>query len=149
VAGDGRTGEPPDEPADEFYRRVLDQMPTPIVVVDSEGRIVYGNAYMSSSIRTSLDAASGRHLFEFVHPDDLGWAAEAFLALVEAGRVNEPWVEEPWTPVPMRVVDAQGNPLHVEVTGAHSVRDGRSTGSSTRSATRSATARNRICCARC
>lgn len=106
-----------------FFERVLDQIPTPIVVVDQVGGIVYGNRFMSETVGLQLDEAQGRNIVEFIHDDDVPWAIDAFTALSEAGRDDSPWASEPWAPVPMRVVDAHGHPIHVEVTGANSLHD--------------------------
>ncbi len=107
----------------DFYERVLDQIPTPIMVVDQVGGIVYGNRFMSHTVGLSLEEARGRNIIEFIHDEDVSWAIDAFGALSEAGRDDSPWASEPWAPVPMRVVDGSGRPLHVEVTGANSLHD--------------------------
>lgn len=130
-AGDQNAGvtEPADPTSDarpltaEFYQRVLDQIPTPIVVVDRAGTIVYGNRIISETSGLRLEEARGRTIMEFIHADDVPWAIDAFLALSEAGRDDSPWASEPWAPVPMRVVDTSGRSLHVEVTGANSLHD--------------------------
>lgn len=41
-----------------FDRHVLDHLPTPIVVVDQVGTIVYGNASAARTMRLTLDDAS-------------------------------------------------------------------------------------------
>ena len=99
-------------PTDDFYRRVLDQMPAPIVVCDDLGTIVYGNALMARTMGLTLEEARGRNIVEFVHADDRGWAVDAFLALVAAGTAESAWAAEPWATVRVQIVDDRGTVAH-------------------------------------
>ena len=97
-------------------------MPTPIVVVDQFGTIVYGNACMETMMRISLGEAQGRNIMEFIHPDDMGWAVDAFVALSEAGHDSRT-AHEPWAALPIKAVGDHGEPIHVEITGANVLTD--------------------------
>ena len=71
----------PERPA--FYRRVLDRCPTPVVVVDDSGSIVYTNeALMEMSGYSKVEGVQ-TSIFDYIHPDDAAWIADAFLRLTE------------------------------------------------------------------
>ena len=48
------------------------------VVLDGEGRITYASPAAESLLGCAPEALEGRSTFEFIHPDDLGRAKEAF-----------------------------------------------------------------------
>lgn len=103
----------PTEPA--FYRQVLDQVPTPIIVVDELGLIVYGNEAMIELGRWSKEEGIDASLLSYVHPDDIDWVAESFGALT-AGE-PDPVIDRPWSSIGLRLVAKNGDVVPVEVTG--------------------------------
>lgn len=103
----------PTEPA--FYRQVLGQVPTPIIVVDELGLIVYGNEAMIELGQWSKEEGIDASLLSYVHPDDIEWVAESFSALTSGE--PEQATERAWSSIPLRLVAQNGDVVPVEVTG--------------------------------
>lgn len=98
----------------EFYRRVLDHLPTPVVLLDEEGRFAYGNDRARDLVGITADDGIGRSAFDFAHPDDAAWIAEAFLSVVE----HRSSVERPESgAVLFRLVATDGTVVPVELLG--------------------------------
>jgi len=87
---------------------VADALPDAVLVVDQDGRVVWGNAAAERLFGMSLEHALGRSGLEFVHPDDLQLAALS-LTSVQSKEVG--------TPLELRIRTAGGWRL-VEVIGA-------------------------------
>jgi len=105
----------PDRP--EFYRRVLDRCPTPVVVVDDSGSIVYANeALMELSGYSKVEGVQ-TSIFDYIHPDDAGWIADAFLRLAEQQPDQAGWSDRPWSPIHTRMIGSDGATIPVEVRG--------------------------------
>ena len=111
----------PDFPQDpEFYRRVLQEIPTPLVVVSAEGRIVYGNnALVELTGWTKADGLEAS-IFQFLHPGDVEWIVEAFLTLAAT---PDSALGRPWAPVNCRMIRKDGTTLPVEVRGHDKMTD--------------------------
>ena len=99
----GRFPEPdlPEQPA--FYRHVLDCCPTPIVVVDNDANILYANDALSELSGYAKVEGVRTSIFEYIHPDDLEWIAEAFMLLAQPESVEADWKDRPWSPIHARM----------------------------------------------
>ena len=100
----------------EFYRRVLDYLPTPTVVLDDEARVTYLNLAAQEVFGLSVEAAIGLSALEVVHPDDVGWAAEVFANVLELG--PNPLERSKAGGIHFRVVTTSGDAVPVHITGA-------------------------------
>ena len=111
----------PDRP--QFYRQVLDHCPTPVVVVDDVGTIVYANeALMDLSGYSKVEGVQ-TSIFDYIHPDDVGWIAEAFVQLAEQDPNVATWRGRAWSPIHARMVDRDGVTIPIEVRGRDSTDD--------------------------
>ncbi len=105
----------PDRP--EFYRHVLDRCPTPIVVVDQGGSIVYANDALIELSGYSKVEGVQTSIFEYIHPDDADWIAEAFLLLARQDPGDVGWHDRAWAPIQARMIGRDGSTIPVEVRG--------------------------------
>lgn len=99
-----------------FYTRVLDLIPTPIIVIGSDATIRYGNSAMIELSGWGVDDAVGSSVFDVIHPDDRDEATAAFLAVLgdeESLTANGAH----WSPIRFRIVRRDGSALLVEVLG--------------------------------
>lgn len=72
---------PPDEAA-ERVRRILDELPEAILLLDSKGRIVWMSGSTRRLFGWTVDGSIGVSAFKFVHPDDQSRASERFADLL-------------------------------------------------------------------
>lgn len=104
----------------EFARRVLDKMPSPLLVVDETATVVYANTALLEMIGRTGEQAAGENILDYIHADDVAWLIEAFLDLAQAeadqDRRNLPSVH-------VRLLSSAGDTIPVEVTGARSIGD--------------------------
>ncbi|MEJ7800073.1 MAG: sensor domain-containing diguanylate cyclase [Ilumatobacter sp.] len=115
----------PDERASQkpaFYRRVLDEMPSALFVVDDAGRVMYANAAMLALVDWSPDFV-GRDIIDSVHPDDAGWVMDAFFALAAQPAQQPDRDRDRWAPVNLRIIASDASDFPAEVTGAGAVHD--------------------------
>ena len=104
---------------DEFAWRVLDQMPTAVLVVDSLAKVIYANAALVRLVGHFPAHDDGVSIFDYVHPDDASCLGEAYLALVQeddAEVLNRPSIH-------IRIISADGEIIPLEVTGARAITD--------------------------
>jgi diguanylate cyclase (GGDEF)-like protein/PAS domain S-box-containing protein len=114
----------PDAPeTSAFYRRVVEFTPTPVVVVDGVGAIVYANEALSRLGGWSIESGVGTSLFEYIHPDDANIVAEAFILLAGQTGTASPTPDRPWAPINLRLMSASGQAIPVEVTGRDKLDD--------------------------
>lgn len=113
----------PERPSADFHRRVLDRLPTALIVVDEAGLIVYGNESLERIAGWSSAEGIGTGIFEYIHPDDLEWLAEAFIKLADRDSHDPEVVDRPWAPLNFRLVSRTGEVVPVEVTGNGSLHD--------------------------
>ena len=113
----GRLPEPdlPEQPA--FYRHVLDCCPTPIVVVDNDANILYANDALSELSGYAKVEGVRTSIFEYIHPDDLEWIAEAFMLLAQPESIVADWQDRPWSPIHARMIGRNGRTIPIEVRG--------------------------------
>lgn len=101
-----------------FAAEVLDGMPTPLIVVDETGAILYGNSAIIELSGRQLHEALGHNIIEYVHPDDQQWIAETFLALIAETRDPDVWDTNPnWNAIQFLMVAKDGTAIPIEVTG--------------------------------
>jgi diguanylate cyclase (GGDEF)-like protein/PAS domain S-box-containing protein len=114
AAGSDQGGPIPVDPA--FYRAVLEQVPQPILVVDSRGAVAYGNPALEALIGWKLEDGAGHSIIEYLHPDDISWVVGSFTQLV-AQRSDESDDDRSWAAIQFRLIGADGSTVPVEVTG--------------------------------
>ncbi|HUC36678.1 MAG TPA: PAS domain-containing protein [Acidimicrobiales bacterium] len=78
---------------------LLDDLPDAVVVVDSEGKVIWGNRTAERLFGRPLDSAIGASGLELVHPDDLE------LALLSLVSVQG---KELGAPIEVRIATASG-----------------------------------------
>ena len=98
--------EPRDLPVDPLV--VLDGLPDMIVVVDPAGTAVQIHGDVRRVIGLDADAATGLTVFDFVHPDDLDRAIDAFAEAVRRPTLHLPML--------LRVRDGRGGWVDTECT---------------------------------
>ena len=109
----------PSLPADpRFYRRVLDHLPTPVIVIGELGVITYINRAMIALGDWTLDDDIGANVFDYLHPDDAAWVAEAFIGLGITADPEVPLGGPAWAAVNFRIITKQGQIVPLEVTGS-------------------------------
>ena len=86
-----------------FYQRVLDHLPSPVLVLRSDGTIVYGNQALLDMSGWTLEDGLGIQMLDVVHPDDQPWVIEAFGSVVNAGP-SEQAIGSSWSPVRFRII---------------------------------------------
>lgn len=105
----------------EFYRRVLEEVPSPIAVIDDQGRIIYGNRSARRWSGWSVEESVGRNLIDEIYPEDLAWAVEVFARATANEHLGE---DEPeWGTIVIRGVAGDGTVTPLEVTGANGLHD--------------------------
>ncbi len=87
-----------------------------MLVVDGDGRIVYGNRALEQMGGWNLEAELGQHFVNYIHPDDVDDVVEEFLELLEAADSDAAGVV-PWPSINTRLLAANGQTLPVRVTG--------------------------------
>ena len=104
----------------DFARRVLDKMPSPLLVVDGTATVIYANAALLAIIGRTGQHAVGEKILDYIHADDVIWLVEAFLDLTQ----SEPDPDRGDLPsVHVRLLSSSGETIPVEVTGARSISD--------------------------
>jgi len=106
----------------EFYRRVLDEWPSPVLVVDGNSHIVYANRALRDLGGWDIQANVGRSVLEYVHPDSAGPIAEAFFVLAEENQ-DDAFVKGPWASIHTKLVAENGQVIPVVVTGVGGLGD--------------------------
>lgn len=105
----------------EFARRVLDQMPTALLVVGQLGEVLYANAALVELVGHDPSNDTGISIFDYVHPDDATWLAEAYFDLVDEDEAEADAAVRP--SIHIRIITADGETVPLEVTGARSITD--------------------------
>ena len=82
--------------------------PDALLVVDGDGRLLWGSPSAATLLGHDPDAAVGTNIFERVHPDDLGYAAGALHETVRKDGLH--------IPVQIRVAHGAGHWTNVEIT---------------------------------
>lgn len=106
----------------EFYRRVLHEWPSPMLVVNEAGEILYGNRAIEQLGGWDIRTLVGRNVLLFVHPDDVEAITESFVAVTESDESNT-FGLAPWASINTRLVADNGHVIPVVVTGAGGLDD--------------------------
>lgn len=105
----------------EFYRRVLEEFPSPAAVFDELGCVIYANRAAREASGWTLDELVGQNMLTNIHPDEQAWATEVYIGATESAPMGE---DEPaWGTVLMHGIDAHGVVTPIEVTGANGLQD--------------------------
>lgn len=107
----------------DFYRRVLDHLPTPVIVVSAEGNITYGNKAAVELTGWSIDEAVGESLYQYLHPDDAPWVLEAFGNLIDSAEADAQLGASQWSSLRLRLLAKDGTVLPIEATGGAGLTD--------------------------
>ena len=106
-----------------FYVRVLDHLPTAVLVVGRDGMITYGNQALVDLSGWTVDEGIGMNMLDVVHPDDRDFVVEAFGNVVAAPDVEHSIEAEPWAPVRFRLCGRDGTVIPIEVAGGGGLTD--------------------------
>lgn len=101
---------------EEYYRRLTENAPEGIMVLDSEGVMRYYSQSMKRVLGYEEGENIGKSVFEFVHPDDVPKALNAFAGLIslDPGAVIS---------VEMRALRKDGSWRDIEVIGTNRLFD--------------------------
>jgi diguanylate cyclase (GGDEF)-like protein/PAS domain S-box-containing protein len=116
-------GHPKLQDSPGFYRRVLDHLPTPVIVIDQGGEITYANEAMVELTGWTFDEALGGSLFQYLHPDDATWVVEAFANLISTAEADEQLGASEWASLRLRVLAKDGTVIPIEATGGAGLTD--------------------------
>lgn len=111
----------PQDPA--FYKRVMDRWPSPLLVVDGLGQIVYLNAAGVALGALDLEKSVGKSMLDYVHPDDAESLTEAFLTIASDEESLSFDEGGDWATVHFRLVSEDGRTIPIEVVGAGGLQD--------------------------
>ncbi len=64
--------------SEQFYRTLISNSLDGMLLMDAEGKITFASASVKHVLGYEPEEVIERNGFEFVHPDDLKWAAESF-----------------------------------------------------------------------
>lgn len=120
---DAEPAGPPARTSESFHRRVLDRLPTALIVVDEAGLIVYGNEALERIAGWTAAEGIGTGIYDYIHPEDLDWLAEAFVNLADRENRSPDVVDRPWVPLNFRLVARDGHVVPVEVIGNGALHD--------------------------
>jgi diguanylate cyclase (GGDEF)-like protein/PAS domain S-box-containing protein len=105
-----------------IHRRLLDQMPTALLVVDPSGVISWANRAALRLVGATPEDGIGVSMLEFVHPEDRDWLVSSFLAMV-AAKGKERGDGNPWMSLNFQALHRDGSSIPIELTGAGAVDD--------------------------
>lgn len=103
-------------PEPEFYRRVLHFMPTPLLVANVQGEIVYCNQALLQLGGWDLEPGADRNMMNYVHPDDREWLIKAFIETAESP-VARVLSGRQWGDISFRLLTADGTALPIDLVG--------------------------------
>ncbi|MDC1390637.1 PAS domain-containing protein [Acidimicrobiales bacterium] len=72
----------------EFYRRVLHEWPSPVLVVNAAGEIMYGNRAIERMGNWDFRGSVGTSVLDYIHHDDAEMIAEAFFEWTNSADAN-------------------------------------------------------------
>jgi len=107
----------------EFYRRVLEHLPSPLMVVNSAGNVIYANQAMFTLGGWTELPDSDTTIANFIDPEDAGETIEAFAEIIDSPQARVLGGGQPWSEIYLRVVRADGSTLPVEIVGSGGLRD--------------------------
>jgi len=103
-----------------FYETVLDLVPTPVLVVNGDGTVSYGNHALRELSGWTVDDGLGMQMLDTVHPDDLPGVMEAYQNLASTS-TSGPTVPRPWLPIRFRIIARDGDIIPMEATGVNAL----------------------------
>lgn len=118
---DSRHQQLPQDP--RFYETVLDLVPTPVLVVNADGTVSYGNRALLELSGWTLDDGIGMQMLDAVHPDDLPSVMEAYQGVANASTSDQA-TNAPWLPIRFRIIARDGRVIPMEATGVNALGDG-------------------------
>lgn len=118
---DARHPKLPQDP--RFYETVLDLVPTPVLVVNADGTVSYGNQALLELSGWTLDNGIGMQMLDAVHPDDLPSVMEAYQGVASAS-ADDAATSGPWLPIRFRIIARDGRIIPMEATGVNALGDG-------------------------
>jgi len=95
---------------------LLGSLPDPVIVIDSELRLTYGNHRAVTTFGITLEEGRGRSIIDLIHPDDLVTAAASLESVQD---------KDLGTSVEIRVRHADGHWIPVEARGWSGIHDHR------------------------
>ena len=105
-----------------FYETVLDLVPTPVLVVNRDGTVSYGNRALMELSGWTLDDGLGMQMLDTVHPDDLPSVMEAY-QYVAGASTPDLRAGNPWLPIRFRIIARDGRIIPIEATGVNALVD--------------------------
>ena len=106
----------PADPA--FYQRVLEYLPSPVVVLDGAATLRYANRAARDLGGWTPAECVGMNTLDQTHPDDREWVAEVFAEDIVGADDSYHHLDGPhWGAVEFRILDASGRVVPVEITG--------------------------------
>ena len=105
-----------------FYETVLDLVPTPVLVVNADGTVSYGNQALLELSGWTLDDGIGMQMLDAVHPDDLPSVMEAYQGVASSSS-DDAATSGPWLPIRFRIVARDGRIIPMEATGVNALGD--------------------------
>ena len=113
----------PEYPSDpEFYRRALHYMPSPLLVVDATGEIIFANQALLALGDWDITTTS-RQVLDHVHPEDREALAEAFVDIVASPGARVLGTGRSWAEIYFRILRSDGTSVPVELIGAGGLMD--------------------------
>lgn len=98
-------------------------MPTPLLVVNDQGTVIYLNQALLALGGWEINEESDLNLLNYVHPEDRESLAEAFLEIVASPGARVLGSGRPWAEIYVRMITADGETVPVEVVGAGGLLD--------------------------
>ena len=117
---DARHPKLPQDP--RFYETVLDLVPTPVLVVNGDGTVTYGNQALMKLSGWTLDNGLGMQMLDAVHPDDLPSVMQAYQNVANAP-TSSTGAGAPWLPIRFRIIARDGRIIPMEATGVSALGD--------------------------
>ena len=71
------------EPNPDQYRLIVENAPEILALIGDAGIIIYVSPYTEKVLGYRLEELEGRNIFEFVHPEDIGRAAQEYSDTVQ------------------------------------------------------------------
>lgn len=105
--------------SEEKYRELVENINDVIVSLDATGTVTYISPTIETVVGISPSEVIGRHMLEFVDPDDRAALAERFKELVQTGCIK---------PYEYRIIDKSGNSRWARSSSRPIIRDGKIAG---------------------
>ncbi|MEQ8717668.1 MAG: diguanylate cyclase [Acidimicrobiales bacterium] len=104
-----------------FYAKVLHHLPTPVLVLDDTGHVIYGNVAAARLGGWTIAEGIGMQTLDRVHPGDQARILEVFTNVATTDRGTD--FDSEWAEIEFRMVGASGRVVSVEVIGTGGLAD--------------------------